>query len=59
LILADDGQGEWIFGLLCHDEGRPYIGCIECEQEVTATEAGMCSGCREDLGRREQMAAST
>lgn len=59
LIVAADGVDEWDFGLLCRDEGRLYIGCVGCEQEITATEAGMCSGCRADLGWRAQMASAS
>jgi len=56
MVLADehDGQGEWIFGLLCRDNGHAYIGCIECEQKIEFEAAGMCGPCREDLAWRER-----
>lgn len=56
LEVEDDpaSVGDVLIGLLMPDgAGRAYLGCLECQQEITLVDASICRECRRDLAFEE------
>lgn len=54
---ADDVGCTALIGLAISEEGGWYLGCIECRDEISEFDAGMCRRCREDAAEQEQVYA--